>query len=62
MKTLQRATAVGLAAAILFGAVAPGWSAPVMTNTAVLKSAQAENTDVIDVCVRVAAVPPLASG
>jgi hypothetical protein len=50
MKTLQqRATAAGFAGAMFFGAVVPGWSAPVMTNTAVLKSAHAEQSDVIDV-------------
>ena len=50
MKTLQqRAIVAVLAGAMTLGAVAPGWSAPVMTNTAVLKSAHAQNSDLVDV-------------
>lgn len=50
MKTLQqRAIAIGLAGAMTLGAVAPGLAAPVMTNTAVIKNAHAERSDVIDV-------------
>jgi hypothetical protein len=50
MKTLQqRAVAVGLAGAMMLGAVAPGLAAPVMTNTAVLKNVHADTSDVVDV-------------
>jgi hypothetical protein len=50
MKTLQqRAIVAALSSAMTLGAVAPGWSAPVMTNTAVLKSAHAQSSDLIDV-------------
>lgn len=50
MKTLQqRAIVATLATAMTVGAVAPGWSAPVMINTAMLKSAHAQDTDLIDV-------------
>lgn len=45
----QRAIVTALTSAMTLGAVAPGWSAPVMTNTAVLKSVHAQNSDLIDV-------------
>lgn len=50
MKTLQkRGIAIGLAGAMTLSAMAPGFAAPVMTNTSVLKNASAAHSDVIDV-------------